>query len=401
MRSTAVLLLLVASRAFAGEIESRARLIQPEALRSSLARGDLALIESDGDALKQVLLLSPVDAPPDKVFDLLMDVEAYPKFVATIASTLVLKRGGSMLEYRWKLDVPLISLQGTRLQRGRRPTLVEVRFTSGNFEGSRERWELYPLDGGKRTLVACYRKLETSTAGMVMQAVASLEPSFPAALSVASSFVHVRSIQRHVAKLPPLALVEQTGPVPPFARIPLGDNGLSLSTIEPFLDLGILAMIESNADGTLRQVALLTKVASDKAKVQAIVADPGKFPEFIQNFARQDVTPIDARRTKLDWELEIPFKNLEGEAEMTVDPDGTVEVVNTKGDITRGRFRWEVLEAGPGKSIPIHYAYTDVREASFFTRALVERQPLVEHGIVIASGTVALAAVKARAEGRR
>ncbi|MBI4821922.1 MAG: hypothetical protein HY791_37030 [Deltaproteobacteria bacterium] len=382
----------------AGEIESRSSLIQPEALEPLLARGDLALIETTGEQLKQVLLLAPVNAPPDQVFDLLMNVEEYPKFVATIGSTLVLRRGGPMLEYRWKLDVPLINLQGTRVQRGRRPNLVEVRFSSGNFEGSRERWELYPLEGGKRTLVACYRALETSTGGLVIKTLASLEPTFPAALSVASSFVHLRSIQRFAAKLPPLPLVAQKGQVPKF--VPLRADSPELARSAPFLDLGIFAIIESNQDGTLRQVALLTKVSADKKKLLAIVRDAGKYPEFIPNFAKQDVTPIDARRNKLSWELEVPFQNLEGEAEMTVEDDGSVEIVNTTGDITRGRFRWEIAEAG-ASSIPIHYTYSDVREASFFTKMLIERQPLVEHGVVIASGTVALTAVKARAEGRR
>ena len=56
---------------------------------------------------------------------------------------------------------------------------------------------------------------------------------------------------------------------------------------------------------------------------------------------------------------------------------------------------------GPDTTVPVHYAYSDVRKASFFTRKLIEKEPLFEHGAVIASTAVALTAVKARAEGRR
>ena len=78
-----------------------------------------------------------------------------------------------------------------------------------------------------------------------------------------------------------------------------------------------------------------------------------------------------------------------------------VSIIAETGDITRGRWRWEFFDRGPGASIPVHYAYSDVRESSWVTKKLVEREPLFEHGIVIASGTIAMTAMKARAEGRR
>ena len=86
---------------------------------------------------------------------------------------------------------------------------------------------------------------------------------------------------------------------------------------------------------------------------------------------------------------------------MTIEKDGSVDVVAQSGDIKRGRWRWEFLALGENRVIPIHYAYSDVRKASWVTERIVKSQPLFEHGIVIASGTVAMTAMKARAEGKR
>jgi hypothetical protein len=78
-----------------------------------------------------------------------------------------------------------------------------------------------------------------------------------------------------------------------------------------------------------------------------------------------------------------------------------VSVVATGGDITRGHWRWELVPLSEVKTLPLHYAYSDVRETSFFVRQLIQKQPLFEHGIVVAASTIAMIGMKARAEGRR
>ena len=160
-------------------------------------------------------------------------------------------------------------------------------------------------------------------------------------------------------------------------------------------------MIESHSDGALKQVALFAEVKSTKANMAKIVQNPAKYPDFIPNFAKQKVTKQPSGKLKMEWELEVPMANLTGTSMMTIESDGSVDVVAVGGDIKRGRWRWEFNERPGGVLVPVHYAYSDVRESSWVTRMIVEKQPLFEHGIVIASGTVALHAMKARAEGRR
>jgi hypothetical protein len=90
-----------------------------------------------------------------------------------------------------------------------------------------------------------------------------------------------------------------------------------------------------------------------------------------------------------------------GESAMTIEDDGSVDVVATGGDISRGRWRWEFLDFGEGRSVPIHYAYSDVTETSWVVKQLIKKQPYFEHGIVVGATTVALRAMKERAEGTR
>jgi ribosome-associated toxin RatA of RatAB toxin-antitoxin module len=285
--------------------------------------------------------------------------------------------------------------------RGKRPELIEIRGMGGNFKDSRERWELYPLDGGKRTLAAFYRSVDVRTAGVMLKTMVSMEPSMEHGVNLAAGFVHMRDIRRHVEGLPEPKASSAKGPVPPFQEIQIGSNGIELESIRGLLEHGQLALIESNADGSLKQVALLTIVAASKDKLASVVQAPGKYPEFIPNLVEQKVTEESKTRLKLEYEVEVPMVNLEGTSSMTIEPDGSVDVVAVDGDIRRGRWRWVFQAIGENATIPVHYAYSDVTETSWFVKQLIEKQPLFEHGIVVAASTVALRAMKARAEGKR
>lgn len=398
------LLLLGLGTAEAGRrrVETRRSDIHVETMARLARLGEVALIESTpAGGCRQVVMFSVMAAPPARIWEVIMDVGAYPKFLDTVVRSDVVKQAKNQVMFDWEVDIPFFNLEGRRMQRGRRPRFVEVRGVSGHLRGSHEAWELFPLEGGKQTLVAFYRALDTDTGGMLLETMIELEPSMEQGANLATGFVHLRQLRRHVESLPKASYRARTGEVPAFAKLALDRRGIDLERVAPLLRHGQLALIQSYDDGALKQVALLAEVNASKTKLEKIVQDPARYPEFIPNFADQKVTPTDSGRLRMEWELEVPMVNLTGTSLMTIEKDGSVDVVAVEGDIKRGRWRWEFNERPGGVVIPVHYAYSDVRESSWVTKMLVERQPLFEHGIVIASTTVAMTAMKARAEGRR
>ena len=381
-------------------VVSRAKHLPTAVLARLCERGLVALIESHPDGTsRQVVLFARLPASPERVYDVLMDVETYPKYLNTIDKTAIIGRRKNMLGFSWALDLPLIALEGTRLQRGLRPKLIESRGRTGNLRGTRERWELYPIEGG--TLVAFYRALDIETGGFVLRTLVELEPSSEAGANLSSSFVHLRGLERHLAGLPAAKTLPKarTGPVHAFHPLDL-QNEAPLETVRSLLAFGQLAVIESFDDGALRQVALLGHAHTSTTHFRAVVADPARYPDFMPNISRQTVKQLPSGALQLDWTIKTPVSSISGRAEMKLSPE-RIEVLAVRGDVERARIQWEFLPIGPDRVVPVYYSYSDIRTASWVTRQLLKAEPLLEHGMVAAAGTVALTAMTARAEGRR
>ena len=381
-------------------LTSRAADIPTETIARLCKRGLVALVESHKDGTsRQVVLFALLPTKPESIFDALMDVEKYPDYLNTIDSVGIIGRRKGLLAFSWTLDLPLFALKGTRLQRGLRPKVIESRGRSGDLRGTRERWELYPVSGG--TLVAFYRALDIETGGFLMRTLVDIEPSAEAGANLSSGFIHLRGLEDYLAGRPKTkALAEApTGPVPSFVPLDLAKT-TPLDDLQPLLEYGQLAVIESHEGGALRQVALLGLVDAPAPKVRAVVADARKYPDFMPNISRQEVTAEPDGRLKLDWTIKTPVSSMSGIAMMAF-VDDAIEVQAVSGDVDRARILWRFLPVDAQRSIVMYYTYSDIRSASWVTRMLIRAEPLLEHGMVAAAGTVALSAMTGRAEGRR
>lgn len=380
-------------------VTSRADVLPIEAMSDLASRGDIALIETDPDGrCAQVVLFGRIGAPPERVWRLLMDVHAYPDFMDTMESTRIVDVDDGLIAYRWTAAIPpLLRLSGTRLQRGHAPSLVEVRGHDGALRGTRERFELFPIPGG--TLAAFHRSLDVETGGLLMRSLMGLDPSMEESMTLASLLIHLQGVRRHLAggeRTP-----TEAPPEPPVLE-PLGlQRDGALRALAPLLELGTLAVVESRGDGTLQQVAVLTMVDAPAAHVRDVVLNAEAYPEFIRSMNSMEVHRRDDGTMDMSWRLSVPMTSLEGKSRMAVRRDGSVDIWTLEGDIANGRWKWEFFEIDAERSVPVHYVYSDLREASFFTRVVLDAEPMLEHGLIGASGTVALGGMKARSEATR
>ncbi|NJK89210.1 MAG: hypothetical protein HC923_07260, partial [Myxococcales bacterium] len=166
------------------------------------------------------------------------------------------------------------------------------------------------------------------------------------------------------------------------------------------LSRGIVSWIQSTAGGRAAQVGVLALVDSDEEAVEGVIREASRWPEFMKSLEVQTQTPTGPGTWELEWKVSVPLGSVRGRSRM-VETEAGFDVTTTGGDITNGRALWSVLPIDDERSLLVHQTYSDLRAASPWIRALLDAEPLLEHGMLTAASTVVVSRVRDRAEGHR
>jgi hypothetical protein len=164
-----------------------------------------------------------------------------------------------------------------------------------------------------------------------------------------------------------------------------------LERLAPLAAMADLACIESNADGTMKQVTLLAWVAAPPAVMRAVIVESEKYREFIPNLSKSTREPLGDGRWKSAWKIELPVSSFEGTNLYSLDGDAIL----LHGD-DDASYRYEMLPVGDG-TLLVQYGYTDVKHSNAFVRSFLKRQPMMEHGLALSAQMMFVTAMRAEA----
>src|SRR5690349_15671582 len=145
----------------------------------------------------------------------------------------------------------------------------------------------------------------------------------------------------------PAVLAEaQPGPAatkrasPPRLRSLLASERAALI---PLAERGAVAFVESNEDGTLKQVTVATMVRAPAAAIFALIAQPETYPSFVPNISATRVLERHRNMVAYEWQWHGVMVDLTGRDALTLYPPSRIDMDATGGDLGRGRFRWELF----------------------------------------------------------
>jgi coenzyme Q-binding protein COQ10 len=96
-----------------------------------------------------------IAAPPERVFDVIADVERYPEFVPGVRGCRLLREVGGARHVEYDVDLALKRVRYVLAHREERPLRVAWTLVSGDlFKRSEGSWELSPERGGTRARYA-------------------------------------------------------------------------------------------------------------------------------------------------------------------------------------------------------------------------------------------------------
>jgi ribosome-associated toxin RatA of RatAB toxin-antitoxin module len=164
-----------------------------------------------------------------------------------------------------------------------------------------------------------------------------------------------------------------------------------LERLAPLAAMADIACIESNADGTMKQVTLLAWVPAPPAVMRDVIVQSEKYREFIPNLSRSTREPLGDGRWKSAWRIELPVSSFEGTSTYWLDGDA----IEMQGD-DDARYRYELLPVGEG-TLLVQYGFTDVKHSNAFVRSFVKRQQMMEHGLALSAQLMFVTAMRAEA----
>jgi len=171
-----------------------------------------------------------------------------------------------------------------------------------------------------------------------------------------------------------------------------------LETAMPLLRRGTLAIIESDARGWLRQVAIASIDDAPRDLVFRTIADAARYPEFMRTFSEIDIRQSQGRLLAYDWTWRGVLFDFRGSNMMTLTPPSRIDVRTTSGDLGEGRFLVDLHELPGGKTLTVSTMFTDPRRGNWLARTLVARNPSTLHGMNLSVGMVFAYGMKARVE---
>jgi ribosome-associated toxin RatA of RatAB toxin-antitoxin module len=176
------------------------------------------------------------------------------------------------------------------------------------------------------------------------------------------------------------------------------------AALAPLLELGELSLVESHSNGHLKQATVIGLIKAPPARVWAVITDYKNYPKMIPSVAEIEVVSKKGDDVVLEMEIEVPGSNVEYKRHDRLFPQRRIEMwpEDDEGDITRGRWRWDLVPHAAGtQTILIYTLYYDVGESSWILRQFLKETPTAEHGLNVATGQVSIRAFKQAAERRR
>ncbi|MDH4281136.1 MAG: SRPBCC family protein [Myxococcales bacterium] len=123
------------------------------ALRRLLGRGDLVLMDLEGETLQRVTVVGRSGSSVGRVRRVMLDPEEFGKSFLHGSCAEVVERTDHEVKFDWEIPIPLVHMGGQMVLRPS-PTVIAIDGVSGTLSKGRWRFDTYPYPGGEAGVIA-------------------------------------------------------------------------------------------------------------------------------------------------------------------------------------------------------------------------------------------------------
>lgn len=183
------------------------RNMDKQVLAKLLENGELASVDYVGpEKLEMCSVGILANAPPEKVWKAITDFDGYAKLMPDMSVANVVERGENTAVVHFtvtvlKVSMLNISTEYTLRYKFNPPKRADISWVSGQVKNVNGYWELFPVDGGKKTVVIYAITSDLASANKLVGAALKDQPATVMAINLSSAIVLTRLIVKKAESL--------------------------------------------------------------------------------------------------------------------------------------------------------------------------------------------------------
>lgn len=173
-----------------------------------------------------------------------------------------------------------------------------------------------------------------------------------------------------------------------------------LLALAPLLRGSDLALFESEPDGGLKQITVMSLSSAPPQVVHDVVAHPELYSQFIRNMDISQVRKLPDGSVEHTYQLSYKVVTMDGVHRFLLHPGaaGAIELFDNLPTSNGARhYRWEFLPAGSGTLI-VMYGFTDFSHSGGVVEQLRSQFPTLDYGMGLIAQISPVISMKNRAE---
>lgn len=173
--------------------------VDMNALRSLLARGDLVLLDLDGNTLQSVTVVGRSGASVERVRRVMLDPEEFGKSLHHGTCADVLERTDHGVKFEWEIPIPLLHVGGEMILRPS-PTVIAIDGVSGTLSRGQWRFDTHRYPGGEAGVIA-WAAFDPSDSPKLIRKLIAGNTQFSHGFVAATQLAVMRSLRTRVRLL--------------------------------------------------------------------------------------------------------------------------------------------------------------------------------------------------------
>ena len=191
------LVILVTNNAFPNLLEQE---LDESTLKVLLNRGELILLEEEDGKLKYITLAIIIDAPLDKVWQVITDFENYPNFIPGHKNCKIIKSNDNEITVESVVEFKFMAI-GSTVKYTTKYILKKPELIIFDTEKNREtgRYKLIPIDEGRRVVLFRTKEaVDVDNFGRVAKFLIIQKPEMEFSMQVSPLRININAIKERV-----------------------------------------------------------------------------------------------------------------------------------------------------------------------------------------------------------